>query len=513
MSETMVRLVALGAAAFLIFPTAAQARAPSSALDHSRCGTLDVLQGRQELRDVAARAAPAVCQRNRRPVYDEPELYDDDEYKFRIHYTLDTGDNRSVTLDQVLQTAEVMREVMDMEGGMGYPMPPDDEIDADVYCDDGYGGDGGNGYYDIYFVNERGIYGYARPMSIVPGSDQSATSHLALSTWILEDQGWLEVTVAHEFFHAIQFVYDVYEDSFWMENSAVWMEEQTYDDVNDYLNYVPEAMEDPDKPLDSLDSIQYGYGIWPMYMSQEHGQGVVQDIWEACAAKSEGNAFEAQKQVLDGVHTGGWSKAVLDFRGAMYNQAEFDEGDLFNRSVTARESVTSYPAAKTYSVDHTGGDYIVFSGTGSSQTLQLCFAGREDETVAKVYLRDYDDVRTEVTLSPSNHEGRITVEGLGSSVRQVALVVTYASTVNSTDNYAYSAILGDTECEIPDPGAPSDGGDGTPADGDPIDGGDSTTVCGGCIIIEEGDPTSGAVVVLNLMWMLGGIFVVRRRLS
>ena len=49
----------------------------------------------------------------------------------------------------------------------------------------------------------------------------------------------LQVTAAHEFFHAIHFsLYSTYEASWLMEQTATWMEEQVYDHINDYRAYL-----------------------------------------------------------------------------------------------------------------------------------------------------------------------------------------------------------------------------------------------------------------------------------
>lgn len=512
--------MSLLAATVLATPGGAQARTPGDLQDPARCGTVDLLDQRHELEAplpllVPAKAAPEACTRNPRPSYDDEEVYDDDTYKFRIHYTTDPSDDRSVTLNQVEQTAKVMRDTIDAEGtdGLGYPMPPDDEIDSQVYCDEGYGGNGGNGYYDVYFVDEDNIYGYARPMSIVPGTDNQATSHLALSTWILDYAGALEVTVAHEFFHAIQFRYDVYENGFWMENTAVWMEEQVYDDINDYLNYVPEAFQNPGTPLDEEKSIQYAHGIWPLYMSQVEGQDVIMEIWDTCADVEGENALRAQKAVLDDEYTGGWAQAVLDFRGAMYNKEEFAEGDLYTSSVDVRELVTVYPAEDTLSVDHTGGDFIVFgSPTSGDGTLQLCFSGAKAEAIAKVFVRDQDDNRDEIAVEGDANSFSVSVPGLGDSVKQVALVVTYATTSDATSNYTYSASIGDTPCTPGEGGEPTDP-DATPTEG--TGGIDDEVVygCGGCVVVEEEASRSNAAGAWMAGSLLAAVFVLRRRRS
>ena len=49
----------------------------------------------------------------------------------------------------------------------------------------------------------------------------------------------MQVTVAHEYNHILQFNYDVFEDVWLFEDTATWAEEQVYPGINDYLNYLP----------------------------------------------------------------------------------------------------------------------------------------------------------------------------------------------------------------------------------------------------------------------------------
>ncbi len=51
-------------------------------------------------------------------------------------------------------------------------------------------------------------------------------------------KGAMKVTFAHEFFHVIQFTYDIDEAGWFMELSATWMEDEIFTDVNDYYNYL-----------------------------------------------------------------------------------------------------------------------------------------------------------------------------------------------------------------------------------------------------------------------------------
>ncbi len=51
----------------------------------------------------------------------------------------------------------------------------------------------------------------------------------------------LQVTVAHEYFHAIQFAYDYFEDGWCMEATAAWVEDEVYDEVNDNVQYLADS--------------------------------------------------------------------------------------------------------------------------------------------------------------------------------------------------------------------------------------------------------------------------------
>ena len=49
----------------------------------------------------------------------------------------------------------------------------------------------------------------------------------------------MHVTAAHEYFHAVQFAYDFFEDGWFMEATATWAEDELFDTVNDNVNYLP----------------------------------------------------------------------------------------------------------------------------------------------------------------------------------------------------------------------------------------------------------------------------------
>ena len=54
--------------------------------------------------------------------------------------------------------------------------------------------------------------------------------------------GALQVTAAHEYFHLVQFGYDINEDGWIMESTATWAEDEVFDSINDNAQYLREGL-------------------------------------------------------------------------------------------------------------------------------------------------------------------------------------------------------------------------------------------------------------------------------
>jgi len=101
----------------------------------------------------------------------------------------------------------------------------------------------------------------------------------------------LKVTLAHEFFHAVQFAYDIGEDTWLMEGTATWMEDQAYDSINDNRQYLQNSqLKYPWIPLDHSANccFQYGSWIWFRFLSETMGPGVIREIWNRADAAPGG---------------------------------------------------------------------------------------------------------------------------------------------------------------------------------------------------------------------------------
>lgn len=154
----------------------------------------------------------------------------------------------------------------------------------------GDGTKGGNAKFDVYLKNlgtPENLYGYCAPedwVDLVDQTDYRASAYCALDNDFAEfpkpGVPSLRVTAAHEFFHAIQFAYDSYEDGWVMEATATWMEERFADDVNDNRNYLASGqLGDPGLSLDRWGGNSYGNWVFFELLSQLHGVGAMKALW------------------------------------------------------------------------------------------------------------------------------------------------------------------------------------------------------------------------------------------
>lgn len=182
---------------------------------------------------------------------------------------------------------------------LGYRPPPMDYRYHDQY-EAMDSDDGGDGLYDVYISDLPSQFsGYTRPEAVTTGA--SLPSYIVVDNDFAESRRTVEkaldllrITVAHEYFHAVQFGYDAGEAAFWLEQSAVWIEEQVYDEVDDYLTYLPTFSGFLTEPWLALDTSngehEYAGVLWPLYLEKRHDRDLIRNIWERSATE---HALEA----------------------------------------------------------------------------------------------------------------------------------------------------------------------------------------------------------------------------
>jgi hypothetical protein len=213
-----------------------------------------------------------------------------------IHWVATTGDAPSLAdsnsngipdyVELVGATAENVHQVEN--GDLGWREPKSD------------GTHGGNlDKTDIYLkdLGGTGIYGYS-----VPDDDQQLADDHTAYGYIVIDNDFnasefpdyasptipLEVTVAHEYNHILQFNYDVIQNTWMLESTAVWMEGMVYPADFDYLQYLPGWVQLTQLPLTTFSSDPndrdnlkvYGSAVWEKFLAAKYGPEVVRHAWE-----------------------------------------------------------------------------------------------------------------------------------------------------------------------------------------------------------------------------------------
>jgi hypothetical protein len=150
---------------------------------------------------------------------------------------------------------------------------------ADTYANSGYrrpksdGTKGGDGRIDIYLDSlEPGLYGYCT-------TDQKKLSkpgHYDVWAYCVLDNDYagfpshtplqnLQVTAAHEYYHATQFAYDIADDGWFLESTATWAEDELFPDVNDNYQYLADSpITRPGRPMDKFGGV-FHYGVWNFF--------------------------------------------------------------------------------------------------------------------------------------------------------------------------------------------------------------------------------------------------------
>ena len=240
-----------------------------------------------------------------------------DEGIFRFHYTL-TGvdavspldaDNNGVPdyVDLIVTTfANIgVIDFTDME----FVRPPGDGWYTQI-------DDGGSDHYDVYIFNlETGYYGYvqaedyAQNNSPITRGDnefsEDAEEERAMVTFMALRNNYndfsgveseiIEVTSAHEFFHAVQYGYDGWEAGWLLEATAVWMEEHHYDNINDCYQFLQEFFNEPYLAINY--DVNRGYGAY-IYFSYLTDNRVSNDLIRRIFERSrEYNSYDVDYSI------------------------------------------------------------------------------------------------------------------------------------------------------------------------------------------------------------------------
>ena len=224
-----------------------------------------------------------------------------------FHWVLTTRDapppndsDSNGILDDVDETMTTFGEVYDLEvGTYGFRGPLSDASSAE---------NEGNGNTDIYLADLGGdpapFFGYCTTDD--PNAFDESYRFFDVSAYCVVDEDFANpvygginpadaraVTAAHEFFHAIQFSYDWFEDLWLMEGTAMFVEGQFRPTVKDRIRYLDDsALTSPSTPVDrGADGFEYGAWIWWRFLVEDFGELadplVIREVWEHADGSSD----------------------------------------------------------------------------------------------------------------------------------------------------------------------------------------------------------------------------------
>ena len=293
-----------------------------------------------------------------------------------VHYVTTTDD--AATPTYAASVSVIMEEVWAAEvTRLGWRAPKSDLSASD---------NGGDGRLDVYLGNAGGNYGYCAVGGNYSG--RTAAAYCVIDNdFSSAEFGSVDViaaakaTAAHEFAHAVQFNYNLWAESYVMEQTATWMEDEVYDDLNDAYGYLTlGALALPGVSIDTggteaFPGFEYGSFVWMRYLSERFGgQHVVRDVWERLAAGAY--SLEAIAATV-GTKGSDFRSSFADFTSRNVDPSSFyEEGAGYEewqppvRSV--RHSVgTGGVTASAADVDHLSARFISFTPSGGSSSDQL----------------------------------------------------------------------------------------------------------------------------------------------
>ncbi len=312
------------------------------------------------------------------------ETYDNG--KFRFHFTT-TGGNAVSTADT--NSNSVPDYIEQMSAELNYVVAVELTFNSftEPPSDDFYSANndnGGSGAYDVYVRNAgAGVYGYVQPELYANNNGNNEHSSgvnevNAIASYMVLRHNYsgfgntelenIQVTAAHEYFHAVQFGYDGWEESWVMEATAVQMEEMVYDDVNDCYQYMSSWFNNPQQPL-NLDNSNRWYGsfIFFEYVNTHLSDEAIREFWEQ-SITHDSYYGEYSIQTLD---------ETFDHLGSSF-------AEMLNGMSVANRIMSSSSAAAPFDYEEADS----YSSTPSTFSTVSYSAGT-DETVTSTNLQEY----------------------------------------------------------------------------------------------------------------------------
>ncbi|MEO0092364.1 MAG: T9SS type A sorting domain-containing protein [candidate division WOR-3 bacterium] len=426
MSKTTVSLFLLF---FIIFITSAEPVETQKRIPTNKCGTAEALEG--------LRLGVKFTRPSSGPKY----IY---STHFIVHFDT-TGTNMTTRAyaESVSKYAEYCwaKQIDSLK----WTAPPPDNAGPD-------------NRYDIYIVNlEYGVLGttYGESPYSTPYPN-GYTSYIFIDNDISSWATWgvLKVTIAHEFNHASQFRYSVAEGTWWYENTATWMEDVCYDEVNDYINYLyystPNPLDSPHLAITNNSNLYwYAGAIWPMFLQEYYNDSCPRFCWERMGVVSGANTLSGINDILVSKFSSNLTIALKQYAVWRYFTGDradptyhFSESNLWPTSALL-QTHNSYPASGNQLTQNPNGpggaNYIQFNP--GFNALSISFDGQNGYNWSAIvigYRVPLQSIEQEIMLD-ANWSGTTNIAWSDNSHIALIPVVTHWTSSANNLTHTYSA--------------------------------------------------------------------------
>lgn len=366
---------------------------------------------------------------------------------FNIHYTL-TGDNAVAysarPFDDIPPYIRAVGEAFDHVkdftcGTRGFRQPLTEA---------------GRKTMDVYIYNLNGLYGYTSPVNSLSSWDSNnAPCYICIDNSYSGSKGFtqgrnecMKVTAAHEFFHAVQYAYNMSADTWWKEASATWNEDEVYTGVNDYVRYIGNYFAAPHK---TLEKSSYGGVIFAKYLSENHGGfEIIRKIWENQGSKN--SSISAIDRTLKESGGGSDLGRVFDrFSAYNFNPSQYyKEGKQWKARVSVEKTYQAYPVSVTGGrLDHLSSSYQLFKPLGKGGPSKLKLVIQENNKARwgfKLQKRSKKDGRcslTEIGMDRDHDRVEIVIGDVDKNFSEICLIPANLESDRDQLKYSYSASL------------------------------------------------------------------------
>jgi hypothetical protein len=274
----------------------------------------------------------------------ERQQYLSESGKFTIHYVtngIDAVPNMDANEDGIPDFVEWAAEAADSSyqlqiNELGYPDPIPTGTSYDIYLKDF----SSYGFYGLTNTSRSGIFACgANSISTCIYSENDFAGFPPNDHPENQAKGALQVTIAHEFKHAIQYIQNNWrgETDQWAEMDATLMEEVVYDNVNDYYNYIDDFSTDLfTQAHRSLIPGSYEDVTFALYFHEAIGADFWPLSWELIAEDPQITFLQAAQQVLE-TKNRSWKHILLQAyafhyasgHNSIYPSFGFQESDFY----------------------------------------------------------------------------------------------------------------------------------------------------------------------------------------